>query len=611
MNPNGDLDRREDERSRQTERALDKWRAGEKPASGAPVHVEPRAAKPTRPAPEAAQPEAPASEYAARARREPAAPPADADRPEAPQPADAGRPKAPQPADRPARTGDRRRRERTVTIELSPMVRTALLVLLGACACGVVALGVRELLPRAGIQLWPAATQDAAATPRVTMDPLATIDPNATATPVPTPTPDPAATPDPAQTPDPNVTPDPNATPNPDAAEALADPNAPILETSEAKVYACEVDGSQMHLVSFEVDDGNIFIDALNESFPVINGRADVYIDDSEWFDAEPASDATASVVLNPVLTKLSGEVVVLDTIEYDVAVPASPLELIQPASGYEEVLISLYTLQMRVQPGSYVTVNGNDMSDFIDKRGYLSVNQTVEPIGDNVINVSVLTPSHKETRAQITLYRPVFDIPLELDINTIDSTSTSSVTISGTFEPGATVSVSPEAVSSEIDPVNGTFRFEMNLTRIGDNTIKITASEAGKESSVITHTIYYLPTEAEYSAKAWKMDYEALLNYYEVWAGRIFLCEGEVKELLPEPTAEPNATEAPASADATLSNQLLLLDVGSDKEQLVYIENYSSVTIEAGKRYKMFADVAGLKSGYPYLIARYVYETE
>lgn len=595
MKPYGDTDERVDERSRQTERALDRWRAGEKPASGAPVYVEPRSARPRKPDAERPQADAPAQEqYAARSRREQ---PAQDAQPAAPEPGT----DAPRPSKAAAHGPDRRRsgHERTVTIELPPFIRVALLVLLGLCACGVVVVGLRELLPRAGIQLWPAATEDAAATPRVTMDPQATIDPDATATPAPTPTVDP------------DQTPDPNATPDPDATEAPVDPDAPILETGQAKVYSCVVDGSQMHLVSFEVDDGNVFIDALNESFPVINGRADVYIDDSEWFDSEPANDATASVVLEPVLTKLNGEVTVLDTIEYEVEVPASPLELIQPASGYEEVLISLYTLQMRVQPGSRVTVNGNDMSDFIDKRGYLSVNQTVEPIGDNVINVSVLTPSHKETRAQITLYRPVFDIPLELDINTIDTTSTSSVTISGTFEPGATVTVSPAAVSSEIDNVNGTFRFEMNLTRIGDNKITITASAPGKEDSVITHNVYYLPTEAEYSAKAWKMDYSALLNYYEVWAGRIFLSQGEVVEILPEPTAEPDATEAPASADTAVSNQMLLLDVGDDKEQLVYIENYSSVVVEAGKSYKMFADVVGLKSGYPYLIARYVYETE
>ena len=65
----------------------------------------------------------------------------------------------------------------------------------------------------------------------------------------------------------------------------------------------------------------------------MVNGCADVYIDDSEWFDSEPANDATASVTLNPVLTKLSGEVTVLDTIEYEVEVPSSPLELIQPAA--------------------------------------------------------------------------------------------------------------------------------------------------------------------------------------------------------------------------------------------------------------------------------------
>lgn len=593
MKPYGDEDTRADERSQRTARELDRWRAGEKPASGAPVHIEPRAAKPARPKPGKADAGKPGKGGADARTGRKAEAYADAE----------GRAQPPAGEQRAAGTRGgkpkRAQRERTVTIELPPFIRTALLALLGLGVCGAAIMGAAELLPRAGIELWPAATEDAAATPRITMDPMATMDPNATATPVPTPTVDPNATPDP------NATLDPNATPAP------VDPNAPILKTEQAKVYLREVDGEQTHLVSFEVEDGNIFIDALNESFPVVNGRADVYINDSKWFESEPANDATALVTLNPVLTCLNGEIKVLEPIEYEVEVPASPLELIQPASGYEEVLISLYTLQMRVQPGSRVTVNGNDMSDFIDRRGYLNVNQTVEPIGDNVINISVLTPSHSETRAQVTLYRPIFDIPLELDLNTIDSTTTSSVTISGTFEPGATVSVSPQAVSSEVDSVNGTFRFEMNLTRIGDNKITITASAPGKESSVITHNVYYLPTEAEYSAKAWKMDYSALLNYYEVWAGRIFLCQGEVVELLPEPTPLPDATEAPASSEASMDNQTLLLNVGEDSEQLVYIENYSGVTVEAGKSYKMFADVAGLKSGYPHLIARYVYEID
>ena len=73
----------------------------------------------------------------------------------------------------------------------------------------------------------------------------------------------------------------------------------------------------------------------------------------------------------------------------------------------------------------------------------------------------------------------------------------------------------------------------------------------------------------------------------------------------LPAPTVEPDSTEN------SISNQLLLLDVGSGKEQIVYIENYSSLSAEVGKEYKMFADVAGIRDGYPYLIARYVYEVQ
>lgn len=590
MEPYGDSNKSNSTRESRTKRELNEWRASEKPASGAPVHKEIKQPKPQKPKSDEPKPDEKTaaqvqtdgqSEYAARGsahreapRRNPAA-----REPQAPA--------AP-------------KRERTVTIDMPPFVKTALLAVLCVCMAGGLVWGAGRLLPRMGIDVFGSA--DDGAVPTATVDPnatpLPTVDPNAT----PTPTPDPNATPDPDATIDPNATADPNATLDPNATP---DPNAPIVVTGQAEVYETTVDESEAHVIYFHTEDGNIFISALNESFPVVNGEAVVTIPDSTWFEATPANDAAFNVELSPVLTTQMGETRVLDEIAYSVDVPSSPLEIIKPEGGYEEVLMSLYTLQMRVTPGSYVTVNGNDMSDFVDKRGYLSVNQTIEPIGDNVVNITVLTPSHKETRAQVTIYRPVFDIPLELDINTIDTTSSSKVTISGTFEPGATLTVSPQPVNSQIDTSAGTFKFEMNLTLIGDNKITITASEPGKESSVITHNIYYLPTEAEYSSKAWKMDYDALSNYYKGWIGRIFLCQGTVKEILPAPTAEPDSTEN------SISNQLLLLDVGSGKEQIVYIENYSSLNAEVGKEYKMFADVAGIRDGYPYLIARYVYEVQ
>ena len=586
MEPYGDSNRLTDTREDRTKRELDIWRSGEKPASGAPVYKElqqpmpqkKQENKPSEQKPEQeSENEKPDYAYRSTVRRGQAS-------------------KSHSGTSKSAKKKD----DRIVTIELPPYIKTALLAILCMGMLGGLFFGIKDLLPRMGIDLLGSVGSTNAGTS--TVDPNATprptVDPNAT----PTPTADPNATPDPNATSDPNATVDPDATPDPNATP---DPDAPIVTTGQAEVYTEVIDDQESHVIYFHTDDGNIFISALNESYTVVDGEAVITIPDSTWFESEPANDATYDVVLTPVLTTFMGETRVLDTIAYSVSVPASPLEIIKPEGGYEEVLMSLYTLQMRVLPGSHVTVNGNDMSDFVDKRGYLSVNQTIEAIGDNVVNITVLTPSHKETRAQVTIYRPIFDIPLELDINTIDTTSSSNVTISGTFEPGATLTISPTPVSSQIDHTEGTFKFDLNLSLIGDNAITITASESGKEDSVITHTIYYLPTEAEYSAKAWKMDYDALCSYYKSWIGRIFLCRGTVKEIMPTATAEPE------SGETTVANQQLLLDVGDGKEQIVYIENYSDVNVEVGKEYKMFADVAGLQDGYPYLIARYVYEVD
>lgn len=541
LNPNNSGD---DRRLQETNELLNRWRSDDKPASGAQARVEPQ--MPRKPKPAGSETDKAENKGKSTSVN-----------------------KEPSPAaDKKPRSQSQ---NREVSFEFTPLLKTVMLAALSVIALVIMIFGLVRLFNRLN-----------------TANPVNYSEPTG----------------------EPVVIAQPTSMPENETAKADAETGASlesvgevVFKTSQATVRTGTYEGTSAHIIEFVTDDGNIFIPELNRTFTVVNGSAVIPVSDAEWFESNPANDAHVEIALHPVLTRLNGSVSALETIEFEADVPASPLEIIQPENGYEEVLISLYSLQMKVLPGSTVTVNGNDMSDFIDRRGYLSVNQTVEAIGDNIVNIIVSTPSHKQTKARIILYRPIFDIPLELDINTIDSTSTAKVTISGTYEPGATLTITPQAVASNIDDVNGTFRFDLNLARIGDNVITITASKPGKESSTINHTIYYLPTEAEYSAKAWKMDYSALLNYYEVWQGRIFLCRGTVKEVYPQATADP------VTGEGASENQALLLDVGTDREQLVYIDNYSAATAVLGQKYKMFADVDGLKNGYPHLIARYIYE--
>ena len=319
MEPYGDSNKSNSTRESRTKRELNEWRASEKPASGAPVHKEIKQPKPQKPKSDEPKPDEKTAaqvqtdeqpEYAARGsahreapRRNPAA-----REPQAPA--------AP-------------KRERIVTIDMPPFVKTALLAVLCVCMAGGLVWGAGRLLPRMGIDVFGSAGDGAV--PTATVDPnatpLPTVDPNAT----PTPTPDPNATPDPDATIDPNATADPNATLDPNATP---DPNAPIVVTGQAEVYETTVDESEAHVIYFHTEDGNIFISALNESFPVVNGEAVVTIPDSTWFEATPANDAAFDVELSPVLTTQMGETRVLDEIAYSVDVPSSPLEIIKPEGG-------------------------------------------------------------------------------------------------------------------------------------------------------------------------------------------------------------------------------------------------------------------------------------
>ena len=47
------------------------------------------------------------------------------------------------------------------------------------------------------------------------------------------------------------------------------------------------------------------------------------------------------------------------------------------------------------VVPGSTVLVNGEDVTDVVDRSGLLSANVNVYPIGDNIISILVRTPNH------------------------------------------------------------------------------------------------------------------------------------------------------------------------------------------------------------------------
>ena len=276
---------------------------------------------------------------------------------------------------------------------------------------------------------------------------------------------------------------------------------------------------------------------------------------------------------------------------------PESPLSVSSPASDRITIVTGTYPLTLNVVPGSTVFVNGEDVTDSVDRSGLLSTHVRVDPIGDNVITLIVRTPRHKECRHELVIYRQHYDIELELDASVSDRSSARTMAVTGTVEPGAMISVDTDHIeeSLSVDMVSGKFSFIAKFSTIGDNIVRFRATKEGKQDAIISFTVYYLPTLADYSANAWRMDYDGLSRLYEQWRGRIFLCRGEIIDIVNDG-----------------DTSYLIMDVGDTQRQLVVLENQSSIASPTlGRRYAAYADVSGRymyrSEYYPMLIARYM----
>lgn len=359
-------------------------------------------------------------------------------------------------------------------------------------------------------------------------------------------------------------------------------------------------DGRTGHIVTFYGDDGDtIFIEELQQSFMVVGGKARVEMADSHWFSTAAADIESAEIALTPVQTFADGGKRTLPIISFTVEVPTSPLTIISPSEDQEAILSSEYQLEFEVVYGSTVLVDGVDVTDLVNARGEVTVNVAVYPVGDNPISILVQTPHHRETRADLTLYRQPMEIDLALSINTSDESSREYMTIYGTCDPSATISVDtpymPETLTQDED---GSFSFVAHFDHIGYNTVRFRAQKEGKQDSIISFDVYYLPTLNEYSRKAWAMDYTQLTRCWDIWAGRIFKCTGVVEAIL---STEP---------------QVIVLDVSEDQSgDYLVVENISGTSItETGGSFDFYADVSGQREdymgkSYPYLYGRYATE--
>lgn len=359
-------------------------------------------------------------------------------------------------------------------------------------------------------------------------------------------------------------------------------------------------DGRAGHAITyFGADGDSVFFEDLDQTIAFSGGVARLEIPDSDWFDAGIESVEGAEVTVAALLLYQNGDKRRLPALSFEVVAPESPITVISPEADDLSVNTSIYPIKVQVVPGSTVNVNGKDVTDIVDQAGLLSVNVDVYPVGDNEYTIIVNTPGHKEARRDILIYRAEMEIAVEVSSSTPTSSTSNVVTISGKCDPGAVISVDTEFVDDSLETSlsTGEFSFIAKLLTYGKNTVRFRATMEGKADSVISLNIDYTPTLDEYSRKAWQMDYPNLSRIFEQWTGRIFLCEGEIVDIVYE--------------DET---QYVIMDVGTDEtQQLVVLQNISSQGAPTrGKIYTAYADVNGRHMYnthyYPMLTARFMY---
>ena len=382
----------------------------------------------------------------------------------------------------------------------------------------------------------------------------------------------------------------------------------PILRSSDEDAQAVITitptirDDLAAHTITISGNDGDrISLRELRTSAIVMDGVATFDIMDYSWYDDTDTSlQESMEVTLSPYLIEESGKQTPLETIHYTVDIPLSYIELYSPESPYTVVSTALYTIVFYVSEGSKVYINGADFSDLVAKTtGQVSYNATVQPIGENTFEIVVRSPHCRENSMTVTLYREKQAIPLDLSSDISNVSNYDVMTIRATTIPGAVIHVLSPYSDLNITDVerDGSFTFKAIFDTIGDNTIIITADYPGKSQTVLEYTVYYVPSIDKYSRVAWDIvrDYTDLMDNMSlrVSQNKIYKCVGTILSI---ETTRPQRAFMECTSD---------LSSGTVK---IYVENQTKTVWEVGEDYRLYADVYGMYSQVPWLVARYTY---
>lgn len=363
----------------------------------------------------------------------------------------------------------------------------------------------------------------------------------------------------------------------------------------EPLVEKVMIDGDSWHRITFYGKDGDmVLVSDPKRSLPIQNSKAELLLNDQGYITNE--SEDKVAVSLEATIISEDNTERKITIAPYYIEVPQAPLKIILPQEQSATTDEDKMIVKIKVLPGSHrVLIGDKNVTDNINSEGFVSASVDVEPIGINEILIMVETAKHRKNNYILEINRPVMDVPIELASTTSDSTSDSTVQISGSTVSGATITTDAELSGSVAIDSNGVFRFKVKLKRWGWNAISITATDGTGKSSSMVHRVNRVPELASYTKKAWKVDYSYLSSSAENLIGTVYKLEGLVMKKLETEEAD-----------------YYLFNVGQPGETKPLIVEYSKEKgLQQDQFYSIFADVTGTYDGYAVLTARFVYPQE
>ncbi|MGI6316232.1 MAG: zinc ribbon domain-containing protein [Christensenellales bacterium] len=378
--------------------------------------------------------------------------------------------------------------------------------------------------------------------------------------------------------------------------EALANqPATPLIEQMIK-------DGKSYHRITFYGDDGErVMVHSPQVVLPFENGRAEMMLDDEDYIpESTDPENPLISVQLEATLFREDGTEVSIPVPAFTIDIPLAPITLISPLETELTSYETSINITVKVNPESHISIGSKNVTENLSSRGVVTQSVSLSDSGLNYIDIIVECQGYRRNTISLIVNRPQMEVPINLMGNVKTSTYDRVILLEGQTIPGATLSTTAKLATEKedltVDPLNGTFSFNVVLNRYGENVIEITSMLTDGTSSTLVYRVIREADLEGYTKSAWVMDYSQMLLDAANTSGpsHVYLCYATLLE----------------SFETDDGSLLYRFDASAaqDMTQILIVEYTGSKTLTVGMRYRIYADVIGLHDDDPLIVARFIY---